>query len=122
VLGALLQDAPAGAVIDIWLDPTRGDRSRLCATLPSGADPREIFCEVTADLAGRRYAERVRHGAHRGADADLLRRIETAAGLLAVDGAAAPSGLGPVLRVDTSQEVVIADLARWLSDPARRAG
>jgi hypothetical protein len=121
VLGALLPDAPLGALIDIWLDPTRGDRQRLRGILGARPALREVFCDVTAATAGRRYAERRRHAMHRGADGELLLRIDRAAGLLAEVGAGAPSGLGPVRRVDTSGEVFVPGLVEWIRDITSRA-
>jgi predicted kinase len=114
VLAALLADAPSGAVVDIWLDPTRDDRERLRSALPAGAASCEVVCDVTAETASRRYASRQRHSLHRGLDGELLRRIERAAHLLAVGGSAEPSGLGPVRRVDTSGEVAVPEIAAWV--------
>jgi predicted kinase len=115
VLAALLRDTATGGVIDIWLDPTRGDRDRLRATLPPSAATREVFCEVTPEAAVHRYAGRERHRLHRGVDAELVRRIEVAAELMAEGGSAAPAGLGPVLRVDTSGEVAVPEVVAWLT-------
>ncbi len=115
VVRTLLADAPCGAVLDIWLDPTREDRNRLRALLPVGVPVREILCDVPAEVAIQRYADRTRHGAHRGGDAELRRRISEAAEMLSVGGPSAPVALGPAIRVDTTREVVVPEILEWLS-------
>lgn len=118
VLAVLLRDAVGGAVVDIWLDPSRGDRDRLRNLLPPGRALREVYCDVPADVAVRRYRGRSRHAAHLPPDEDLLRRIAVSVELMAVGAVRAPTGLGPLRRVDTSREVLIADLIGWLAFPA----
>jgi len=120
VVAALLREAPAGAVLDIWIDPTRDDRRRLRAVLPPGVPTREVYCDVPAEVALRRYAGRVRHGAHRPADPEVLHRIAVAVVLMAEGGEDEPSGLGPVIRVDTAREVVVPDLVGLISGSLRR--
>lgn len=122
VMAKQVEAAPRGAVLDIWLDPQRDDRDRLRATLPPELPVREVFCDVPAGVAVTRYAGRVRQGPHLPPDVEVLARIRAAVELLAQGSSSAPSGLGPVLRVDTSQEVVIPDLVRWLSAGLARAG
>lgn len=114
VLAALLADAPVGAAVDIWLDPAREDRSRLRGSVPSGATVVEVRCVVPVEVALRRYDERVRHGAHSAADPDVGRRIRQAAALVTEEGAA--PDLGPVVRVDTTRPVVIADVVATIKE------
>lgn len=121
VLTAILADARHGAVLDVWLDPTRADRARLAAALPTAVPSVELCCDVPAELAVRRYADRVRHGAHLGVDGEIESRIHQAAGLLAPGAAAEPTGLGPVVRVDTTRPVVVPDVVGSIRD-ALRAG
>lgn len=114
VLTGLLVDAPSGAVVDIWLDPTREDRARLRAGLPPGRAACEVFCDVTAETATSRYARRDRHRLHRTVDAELRRRIDEAAELMTDGERSAPAGLGPVLRADTSGDVDVTMVAAWV--------
>lgn len=122
VMARRMAQTLSGAVVDIWLDPTRDDRDRLRATLPPELLVREVFCDVPAETAVTRYAGRVRHGPHLPPDKEVLSRIRAAVELLAEGSSFAPRGLGPVLRVDTSREVVIPDLVTWLSAGRGKVG
>ncbi len=115
VIAGLLEDASTGAVVDIWLDPSRADRDRLIDLLPSGIDVREVRCDVPADVALRRYSGRNRPAPHLPADEQVLRRIARSVELLAEGAETAPRGLGPVLRVDTSGTVAIDAVVSWLA-------
>lgn len=64
VVVGLLGDSATGAVLDIWLDPSRDDRDRLRGGLPPDLLVREIYCDAPAEVAVRRYSDRVRHGPH----------------------------------------------------------
>lgn len=108
VLRAVAGDAP-GAVIDIWLDPTRSDRDRLATGLPAESAVCEVRCLVAAEVAVRRYTGRVRHRLHKPPDRGLLAHIERTAPYFAQP--AADDILGPVLAISTSTQVDLEALA-----------
>lgn len=109
VLWSLLPDCPYGAVVDIWLDPTR-DQGVAAAGLARAGAGRvlEVLCDVRGEVAAARYAARDRHPGHLPPDRDTLTRIMVAADLMA------PLDLGPAFRVDTSVPVDIGALVGWL--------
>jgi predicted kinase len=119
VLGALLPDASAGAVVDIWLDPGRNDRSRLRAMLPEHASVCEVLCQVSPDVAVARYRRRVRGGPHLPADVAVLDRIRAAA---AVENRRRDDGsdLGPVVRVDTDGTVRLPEVVAAITASRHR--
>lgn len=109
VLGSLLPGCPYGAVVDVWLDPTR-DESAAVAGIARASAGRvvEVLCDVPGELAAARYADRDRHPGHLAPNEDTLDRIRAAAALMA------PLGLGPAIRIDTSKPEAIGDLVEWL--------
>ena len=81
----------------------------------AGVDrPLEIWCDVPVELATKRYRQRAsaRHPIHRNGPGDPE---EDTGWWRAQDR---PLGLGPVLRVDTSRVVSVADVATWCRDQA----
>jgi predicted kinase len=111
LLWALAGECFGGAVIDTWLDPARDDAVRARAGLrAAGVLPAwEIMCECPGEVAVQRYAARKRHPGHMPPDPATLARIRRAAGQMA------PLGLGPVLRVDTTQPVDAAGIVAALT-------
>jgi predicted kinase len=109
VLWSLLADCPMGAVVDAWLDPARdvGLAERGLARAGIGT-AYEVRCDCPGELAAERYAARLRHPGHLRADEETLRRIRTAAPLMAA------LGLGPTLLVDTTRPVDVAAVTRWV--------
>jgi glucokinase len=101
ILWAIARECVGGAVVETWLDPTRDDADRARAALQAtGISPVwELMCDCPAEVAVARYAARVRHPGHLPPDEETLDRIRRAAPLLV------PLGLGPVIRVDTTQPV-----------------
>ncbi|MEP6665516.1 MAG: AAA family ATPase [Nocardioidaceae bacterium] len=109
VVCRLLADSPGGAVVDIWVDPSRDRDPVRTGIAVAGASPvLEVLCDVTADVAVRRYGRRRRHSAHLPADQETLTRIRYATAVIS------PLGLGPAHRVDTSTEVDVPELVRWI--------
>jgi hypothetical protein len=100
-----------GAVIDIWIDPSRDVElatERLAGLRPVGTLV-EVMCVCPGKLAAQRYAGRARHPGHLQTDPATLERIRAAAALLE------PLGIGPTLRVDTSRPVDLEGVLRWLA-------
>lgn len=101
----LLSHAHSGAVLESNFS-TAPDRVRAGLRRSGVHRPLEIWCDVPIELARKRYRARAaeRHPIHGeqtdGADADAWWH-----------GQNQPLGLGPVLRVNTSAAVDIADLA-----------
>ncbi len=110
---SLLADAPAGAVLEnAWI----GVAELAAAGLARAGVGRtlEVWCEVPVEVARRRVVERSpRHPVHVGEPHDDERWSYWAR-------IAAPLGLGPVHRVDTTGPVDVAALAAWCRDPAPR--
>jgi hypothetical protein len=121
IIGALVPDSPPGAVLDIWLDPARSDRERLCALLPPGGRCCEVFCSVPAEVAVRRYATRSRHRMH-GAGPEVLRRIEEGVRRLEARDLTVPDGLGAIIRVDATVELDLPTLIRAVTDALGESG
>ncbi|MEV4175086.1 ATP-binding protein [Nonomuraea sp. NPDC049709] len=109
----LLAHAGRGAVLESpWLAPLRpvvvaGLRR---AGVAAGPDVREVWCDVSPELARRRYEERGRHAIHHDDEVGDERWREWVAG-------ARPLGLGPVYWVDTSKAVDISGLAELCVTP-----
>lgn len=110
MLWALLADCPAGAVVDVWLDPTRdaGRAQQGLSKLPAEAKVVEVLCSCDGELAASRYAARARHPGHLSPEDHTLQRIRDAAPLMA------PLRIGPSLRVDTTAPVELAPVLRWV--------
>lgn len=111
-LWALLATSPAGAVVESWLPPTRDTAYLVDGLRAAGLDPTavpEVFCDVPPEVARERdrlrAAKAERHPVHRGAVGEGEWRESVAP-------AAYPVGVGPVLRVDTSQPVTDAQVCR----------
>lgn len=111
-LWTLLATAGRGAVLESpWLAPLRPVvvAGLARAGVEVGSAVREVWCDVSPELARRRYEERVRHAVHRDGAVGDERWRDWAAG-------ARPLGLGPVFWLDTSKEVDISGLAElWLA-------
>jgi predicted kinase len=113
---ALLTHAAGGAICDsAWLPRTRDlvVRGLRRANVAPG-DVLEIWCEVPAALARRRFEARApsRHAIH-GPQVGLERQWS------AWQAEAEPLALGAVLRVDTSREVDVNALATAVRDRVR---
>jgi glucokinase len=110
VIWSLVASGAPAAVVDIWLDPLRGDhddaRDGLAAAGITGA--LEVLCRCPGEVAAQRYAARHRHPGHLGADESTLQRIREAA------AAMTPLGVGPSIEVDTTAPVDVAALAQQL--------
>lgn len=109
---ALLRDSAPGAVLESsW----RADVRQLVATglrTAGFSGAAEVWCEAPVPLLRERFAQRwtTSHPIHGAApdDAEWSQMIEHAE----------PLGLGPVLRVDTSQVVDLATVAAWCGEHA----
>jgi adenylate kinase family enzyme len=109
VLWSLLSNCPAGAIVDMWLDPIRD--AGICQHALARADVQtayEIICDCPADLAVQRYTGRVRHPGHLPPDQATLQRIHDSSILMM------PLGIGPTMRIDTTGPVDIPALVGWL--------
>lgn len=108
VLWSLLPDFPAGAVVDLWLDPGRdaGCAERGLARAGVGTAC-EVRCDCPGEVAVERYAARLRHPGHLAANEETLRRIREAATMPEL-------GIGPVLRVDATRPIDIIEVASWV--------
>ena len=113
VLTRLIPDCPRGCILDIWVNPVH-DQSEVYDALAALDHVAflEVVCTVSAELAIERYAGRPRHPAHLPADQATLDRIREAAPMIG------PLGLGPHVEVDTTGEVRLAELLRWLRERA----
>ena len=108
----MLAASPAGGVVETWLPPTRDTAYLVDGLRAAGLDPTavpEVFCDVPPEVARERdrlrAAKAERHPVHRGAVGEGEWRESVAP-------AAYPVGVGPVLRVDTSQPVSDAQVCR----------
>ena len=107
---ALVAESPCGAIVESWAPPSR-DRTFVEAGLRrAGVDPTrvpEVFCDVPVVVARERYAVRAastkRHTVHRTV-------LDEEWQWVAEHGL--PLGLGPTIRVDTSQPVSDREVAR----------
>jgi glucokinase len=115
VVARLVEDSPAGCLVDIWVNPVR-DTSDVADRLAAieGVRYLELVCRVPTELAVERYAGRARHPAHLDAgDGDALARIREAGPRIG------PLGLGPARDVDTSgqsdAETEVAGVLDWLA-------
>ncbi len=110
VICSLLPDFPHGALVELWIDPSR-DREALRRDLGRFPASRvvEIMCVVPGDEAARRYADRPRnYGGHLPPDEAVLARIRRSAALME------PLGLGPALQVDTTRPVAVESIVEWI--------
>lgn len=115
VIWRLLPHFPAGAIVDMWLDPVRdagvaADGLRRAGT---STDAVEIQCRCPGDVAVDRYRHRPRSPAHRGPDPQTLARIQDSAGRIS------PTGIGPFLAVDSTKPFVIPPIVAWIGDIAK---
>jgi predicted kinase len=109
VLWSLAADSPAGAVVELWLDPKRDAGLAQDGMRRAGLrGAYEVRCLVPGDVAADRYAARQRHPGHLGADEATLQRIRDSAALMR------PLGVGPSRDVDTTGPVDVPAVVRWL--------
>jgi glucokinase len=109
LLWSLLPQCPAGAIVDLWLDPRRDAGSAQRGLARAGVQAAfEILCDCPAEVAAQRYAERPRHAGHLRADEATLQRIRESGPLMA------PLQIGPALRVDTTRAVDLDSIVAWL--------
>ncbi|MEV0623047.1 ATP-binding protein [Nonomuraea sp. NPDC050404] len=112
-LWTLLATAGRGAVLESpWLAPLRPVvlAGLARAGFEVGPRVREVWCDVPAELARRRYEARVRHSIHMDGEAGDERWREWTAG-------ARPLGIGPVYRITTSGVIDIPGLAKLCVAP-----
>jgi predicted kinase len=111
VLWRQLAACPVGAVVDMWINPTRGDDARVRSELANlqAATVYEIQCQCPGELAAKRYAARPRSAVHRVGD-EVEREIRNLAALVT------PLGVGRALPVDTSAPVQVQLVVGWLRD------
>jgi len=77
IVARLVQDSPAGCLVDIWVNPVR-DTCDVTERLGgiAGARYLEVVCRVPTEQTVERYADRTRHPAHLAAgDDDALARV-----------------------------------------------
>jgi gluconate kinase len=126
-MASLLADVERGAVVDVWLDPTRHDRDRLVAALPAKAEAREVWCDVDPEVAVQRYRARHRHAMHRREDEEVFVQIRRTAAMLRERGPQS-AGLGSVFRFETSapapRPAVLRACLEWMrvGEPAETGG
>ncbi len=101
-LWRLLADSNVGGVVETWLWPQ--DRQHVVTGLErAGLDPRtvpEVWCDVPVDLARKRFVERA---AQRGRHPMHAWPLEDDAYWSRLSEAAAPLGMGPGFRVDSTR-------------------
>jgi len=109
---ALAQATPATAVIDSWWFKPRDLLFAKTGIQTAGADRlAEIWCDVPPAVARSRYQSRRRAALHRDEQ-----RLAHDWDLWAEQ--AAPLGLAPILRVDTTRPVDCTDLAKQVERAA----
>ncbi len=115
VIWRLLPHFPAGAIIDMWLDPVRDAGVAADGLHRAGISSCavEIQCRCPGDVAVERYRQRRRSTAHRGPDAETLSRIRDSAQHMS------PAGIGPFLAVDSTSPFVIPPIVDWIRDNAK---
>ncbi len=80
VIWALLPDFPQGAILEMWLDPTRDVGVAKDGLRRAGIrEVVEVLCIVPGETAADRYARRSRHPGHLPPDESTLARIRNAA-------------------------------------------
>jgi AAA domain len=112
VVWSLVPNCPAGAIIDVWLHPTLKDVAKAGLAGLNRHRILEVLCAVSGDVAAARYAARTRHPGHLPPDSATLARIIAAAPLMR------PQGLGPCLRLDTTDQYAVDDVVAWLRTPS----
>ena len=112
VIWRLLPHFPAGAIVDMWLDPVRDAGVAVDGLRRGGiiSGAVEIQCRCPGDVAVERYRRRSRSPAHRGPDPQTLTRIRDAAERMN------PAGIGPFLAVDATSPFVIPAIVAWIRD------
>lgn len=110
VVWTLLKDCPAGAIVETWINPSRGDSAPVGIILKQAGVQTvyEILCQCPGDLAADRYVNRQRNPVHR-ADRKVIQDIRDTAAFMK------PLGLGPTLTVDTTVPVNIDRVLSWWS-------
>jgi len=117
-LWSVLGTSVTGGVVDSFLLSGRDEPFVARGLTGAGLDPTEVpevWCEVSTSVARSRFEARwrtgERHGVHEPQEGSETpqKGLETLWGLWS---SAAPLGLGPVLRVDTSSPVSPAALSR----------
>lgn len=113
VIWSLLPDCTHGAIVDVWLDPSRDAGVARDGLARAGVGRVvEVLCAVPGEVAAIRYATRDRHPGHLPPDEGTLARIRQSAELIE------PLGLGPALRVDTNAPAEVAQIACWVRQHA----
>ena len=107
---ALAADSPGGAILESWWPRQRMHFVEAGLERAGIEHPLTVLCEVSPTLARDRFVQRVRDGRRHpihGDTADPADYDRDWAG-------AEPLSVGPVLRVDTSADVDIQPIVRWI--------
>jgi predicted kinase len=99
MIWSLACDLEGAVIIDsFWFRPRDLEHARSGISRVGAAVAVEIWCDVPAEVARKRYARRSRHPLHRD-------QHRLASDWAAWAGSAVPLGLTPVVHVDTTQPV-----------------
>jgi glucokinase len=101
VVLALAAETPRAVLDSFWRRPLAIERLRAL-----GRPLVEVHCACPPELAATRYGERVRHPGHGGVGDDEIAGWAADAGPLALGG--------PLLEVDTTADVDVTVVARWV--------
>lgn len=107
----LIRDAPAGAtvIVDAWFGFQPVGVLQEGLRRAGVTESVELWCNLDPETTGRRYAARVdsRPAGHPG--------LDYVPELVALAARAEPTGIGPVLRVDTQSAPAPKALADWIA-------
>ena len=107
---ALAADAPGGAFLESWWPRHRMHFVEAGLKRAGIEHPMTVLCEVSPELARDRFVQRARDGRRHPIHGDSADPADYDR-----DWAGAESlSVGPVLRVDTSREVDIQPIVRWI--------
>jgi hypothetical protein len=101
VLWRLAADHPAAVLEANFRPRSTYERDRILALCPS---PVEVHCSCPPDVALRRFIDRAATSARHAVHVRQVRTVEDLAEF------AGPIGLGPVVQVDTTAPIVLADV------------
>jgi adenylate kinase family enzyme len=109
-LWVLAADASGGAILESWWPRERTHLVEAGLKRAGIERPMTVLCEVPSALARERYVRRVREGLRHPIHGDTPEPADYDRDW----SGAEPLAVGPVLRVDTSAEVDLEPIVRWI--------